>query len=1028
MVNRMKLPEYGRLVSLIPGGTIQFLDLAFDIKALGRLRTEFHESEQAESNGSHSRWALKCLTRSRDGDYYVDCQTDEPFFETLSTGSQVQGRPTYSVSPEKALEPFLGRWVPLPFFRSEAHLGAGQSRHRFGPTDWCRIKVVALDHPDDVGNTHKVAIAFDTHVQENIDIATASPDMGYPALSPGDMHEGAEFALFTQIKNIAWFLSLEWVNDWLLDIHLSMVRGKRPGQSVSEIDLPFRTEHLARYIAFLELLSNTGKIPRVRLIDPRKHSPVDVDLVLDIGNSRTIGMLLERRVGENLSLNNGTILELRDLANGTVRHSNTFSSGICFAKAHFGDDSYAYGAGRIRQSFDWPSAVRVGPEATRLASQSRRDQGETSMSSPKRYLWDTRPRLHQWSYAPDVENGVFDETPVNSGAFVGFINNGGWPLPSVQTAAQRGRLEVAATDPYPVTDPKFSRSSLMMFLLGEILAQALVQINSPAQRADRPTPDIPRRLRQLILTVPPAMPVSERKILMRWAQSAVDVIWSAQDWSDFGDDASDYRCKPIVRVSLDEASATQIVFVYNEIAEKFSGDSQQYFQVFGKVRPQYGDMPCLRIGSVDIGGGTTDAVVTTYQNDTAGSTSIIVPHQEFRESFNFAGDDLLKVVIEKYVLPELARNLTAVGLPVTMSELSRKLGKDIVGVSQRERNLRAQFTQQVLIPLGIRVLETMEKIPVEDLATSIIGIDGAEVFADSTNLDTLTRKFMGDLLGGNKVEHLCLSSWTFNFDLSAVAIALNAALSPYLSDLAEVIYLWDCDYLVLSGRPSCLPTIHSLLKKILPLSPSRIVPMSTYTVESWYPFWTPGGRIDDPKTTGVVGAMLASISEGNLMNFHFKTGKLRPASTTKFLGMMSIDKQIKTENLLFDGVNLASNEKEELSGNFEFAAPVYIGYRQMRAERWKTTPFYYVSFASQDAIERSIRHGVPYQISFTYTLDRMADRSYEESSEIEAEIKIEDVVARDGSMIPTSDIDIQMKSLWDEHGHWVDTGLFDIGR
>jgi len=1026
MANKIKLPEYGNLVSLIPGGTIQFIDFAFNAKDIGRLTTEFHESEQNTDNHGCSRWALKCLRRAHDGDYYVDCQNDEPFIEMSPQGREIQGRPTFSISPEKAIEPYLGKWVPLPFFRSEAQFAVNEQRHRYGPTDWARIKVVALPEPDELGNTHVAAIGFDTHIQDHIDVATASPEYGYPALSVSDMHEGAEFALFSQPKHNAWFLSLDWVTDWLLDLYLSMMRLKRPGRPVTPEDLPFRTEHLARYLGFLELLNMTGKVPRLRLIDPRKHAPVDVDLVLDIGNSRTIGMLLERRAGENLSLNNGSILELRDIAKGTERYKNTFSSAICFAKAHFGDDSYAQGSGRMRPSFTWPSAVRVGPEATRLAAMSRREQGETFMSSPKRYLWDVRTRLHQWSYAPDLENGIFEETPVNSGAFVGFINNSGWPLPSVQTSFAKLGPQQALDDPYPVTDPRFSRSSLMMFLLGEILSQALVQINSPAQRTDRPTPDIARRLRQITLTVPPAMPLSERKILLRWAQSAVDVIWNAQEWQDFAEDETDYRRKPSVRVSLDEASATQIVFVYNEIAEKFSGDSQQYFDVFGKVRARYGDSPCLRIASIDIGGGTTDTVVTTYVNDVAGSTNIIVPYQEFRESFNFAGDDLLKIVIEKFVIPEVAKNLSVNGLPTASSELSRKLGKDVVGVSQRDRNLRAQFTQQVLTPLGIKVLEALEKTAVEDLQSSLISIDGETVFGRNPGTDQVARRFFSDLLVGSQSSDLTLSEWVLSFDLGAVSVALNAAISPYLNDLSEVINLWDCDYLVLSGRPSCLPTIHALIRKTLPVGPARIVPMSNYVIESWYPFWAPGGRIDDPKTTGVVGAMLSSISEGNLMNFHFKTGNLRPASTIKFMGMMSIDKQIKTNNLLFDGANLEATTDEDFSGTFEFAAPMYIGYRQMKAERWKTTPAYYVSFASQQAIERSIRHGVPYKIFFTFHRDRQASQTYDDTGEYEGGIKIDEILARDGSMIPLSDIDIQTKSLWDEYGHWVDTGLFDL--
>jgi hypothetical protein len=63
----------------------------------------------------------------------------------------------------------------------------------------------------------------------------------------------------------------------------------------------------------------------------------------------------------------------------------------------------------------------------------------------------------------------------------------------------------------------------------------------------------------------------------------------------------------------DEATGTQIVFLYNEIKHNFQGDAALFFQVFGRVREGYGEAPCLRLASIDIGGGTTDLIIATYQ-------------------------------------------------------------------------------------------------------------------------------------------------------------------------------------------------------------------------------------------------------------------------------------------------------------------------------------------------------------------------------------------------------------------------------
>ena len=110
----------------------------------------------------------------------------------------------------------------------------------------------------------------------------------------------------------------------------------------------------------------------------------------------------------------------------------------------------------------------------------------------------------------------------------------------------------------------------MLFMLGEILTQALVTINSPATRARRELPNLPRRLRRLIFTVPTAMPVAEKRIFRRWVVWAVRVVWTALGWGQWytpkalvRGQSGDYRQSPQVRCDWDEASCSQLVLLYN---------------------------------------------------------------------------------------------------------------------------------------------------------------------------------------------------------------------------------------------------------------------------------------------------------------------------------------------------------------------------------------------------------------------------------------------------------------------------------
>jgi hypothetical protein len=1023
----LELPEYRKVVSIIPGGTMQFLDLGFNIRKLSRIKTEFLELE-IPGVPDRVNILLRCLTRSDDGEHYVDLQTGEPVVSPRTGKPDISIQPNYSVSVDKALAPFLGKWVPLPFFRSEGNVGNSEMRYRNGPTDWARCRLEALLEPDRQGNTHRLVIGFDTHVQSGIDVTTVTTDEGYASLAEMDMHDGAEFALVTQFKSYAWFLSLDWMRDWLKELFNDTLRRKFPKRTLRDTDFEYRNEHLARYIAFIEVLGSAEVIPKVKLTDPRRHTdPIDVDLVLDIGNSRTIGMLIEKRPGESISLDNGSVLELRDLSQPTTLHRDTFSSYVCFSRARFGDPhGYARGSGRYRPSFSWPSVVRVGPEAQRLAVGSRREEGQTSMSSPKRYLWDLKPRVQEWRYAPDPDDPTSPESPVNSGDFVGFVNNEGTPLHAFNSRKGRSLDFIRGQSPYPVTEPKFSRSSMMMFLISEIVSHALVQVNSPAQRNNRLNPDIPRRLRNIIFTTPPAMSVSERNLYEQWAEWALEVIWRALEWDERALATHDYRTKPVVRMKLDEASATQLVFVYNEIEKRFAGDSTQYLEIFGKPRQRYGGKPTLRVASIDIGGGTTDMVITTYLTESAGATNILIPHQEFREGFNVAGDDILKVVIENHLIPELIRYLAAHDPFVTREAVMRRLGRDAVDLTEKERNLRAQFAQQVLVPLAFSIFAKLGKLPVEDLPLfSTYQVDAREVLSLGLDVDPEVRRFIGRLITRPDAPAFDLMEWRPTVDLASVGTSITATLSPFLLDLGEVIKLWDCDFLVLSGRPSCLPSLRAILTKSPPVQPSRLIAMSEYEVESWYPFWTTlEGKIDDPKTTGVVGALLFTVSEGNLKNFHIRTASLKAASTIKYIGTMGGDKQIKDKFLLFSGKDVSQIPEEEITCTLPFQTQMFVGFRQMKVERWKTTPFYQLVFADQNAAERATRKG-PYQVTLSYSRRFDEDENPVLQAENEGVLRLVDVVDKEGSSVPKSDLVLFLKSLWEE-SHWLDTGLFEI--
>lgn len=1019
------LPRYKKLVSLVPGGPLQFLDLGFSLDQAPRLREEFWEYDEAGPEGKKV-WILRNLKADEEGHGYVDRQTGDPAVDPRSNRPV---EPLYAISAEKALEPFLDQWLPLPFLRLAPRHAGGETAFRHGPVNWCRARISRLSDAHPSGHTHTLTVAFDPAVEGE------KSDAHYAALSREDVTEGAEFGLASHIRDNAWFLQRDWVRNWIKDLYLGHLR-RHSRHPIREEALEHHVEHLARYLTLLKVLDRSGVVPRARVVDPSRLQPVQVDLVLDIGNSRTCGMLIERDESGAPNMSNGAVLELRDLTAPPNRYTEPFGSNLAFGIPSFGDpNDWSLMSNRRTPAFAWPSVVRVGPEARRIALRSRREEGQTSMSSPKRYLWDHAARRQEWRFCPETDDADAPELPVTAGAFVMHVNDRGTPLHVLERGPRDLFPALRGQSADPVTAPVFSRSSMMMFLLSEVIAQALVHVNSPAQRGDRANSDIPRQLRHIILTVPTAMSIAERRIFTRWAEWAVAIVWRSLGWD--GDDSRSvgFRAPPQIRCEWDEASTTQMVWLYNEVAEKFAGDIGAAFTALGRRRStgpaeDLEGRPNLRVASLDIGGGTTDLIITTYLDRTQGAAGVIEPRQEFREGFMVAGDDILKAVIEDHFISALRSALEAAGLADAGEFLARHLGKDYSGQAEHERTLRVQFVDQVAVPYGLRILGLAESTPLAETVGRSVTLRHDDVFtdpADAPRPEVL--RFIEEDAMRHGAAGFRLAELEVTVDLEQVATTITNVVAVYLNDLGEIIHRYGCDVLLLSGRPSCLPAVQAAVLRKAPVPVARCIPLNGYKVGHWYPFWTPGGRIADPKTTAVVGAALCALAEGSLRNFHFDTARLQPASTCRYMGEMTAEGQVLDAHLFFSGLDLDGTDEEEMTATLKFSAPIYIGFRQLPLQRWKATTFYHLGFSGQTAIQNA-RGRLPYDVTLTYRRDPRADpddtRGGLGGIRDEGAFFISEITGADGAPVRPLDLDLRLKTMREENGHWLDTGLLTI--
>ena len=973
------------LITLIPNSGIQFWDTPLDIDSLPRQQRTFWEEPLAGTPGPDGRQQVRLHELTADpetGEMMEPTSRDVPPAEE-----------TYGIGVRQALDMHAGRWVPLPYFQLLSRSSTGQEAHGHGPTNWVRARIVP--HPAaKPGRTHLLTVAFDTA------LLPQAPGSPYVAPSAEDSKTQQEFVFAPPSSNSVagpdnWFPAEAWVGDWLREMLIEMLTAARAGRALRPEDLSRACEHYARYQVMLALLDSAGALPRVQLLDVvsanRGYQPVAVDLVLDLGNARTCGILIEEHPGQGMNLSDSYPLALRDLSRPECLHDKPFDSRVEFSRASFGRDAVSRRSGRA-SAFAWPSPVRVGPEAVRLAGARLGNEGTTGLSSPKRYLWDTRPSTQGWRYNGRSVDGVTTDPPV-SGAFMALVSEDGAVL-----RQQRGQPAVRA---------RFSRSSVFTFMLAEILIQALCQMNAPGTRAQRRDADKPRQLRSLLLTMPPGMPVAEQHILRGRARAAVMLAWDMMGWTTTPQ-------PPRIVADLDEATATQLVWLHNEVTERLQGDANALVELVGRVRPDVG--ASLRVASIDIGGGTTDLMVSTY---VVQGGEAIVPRQDFRESFKIAGDDVLHRVITTVVLPAFAQALGAAGVADPRALLSRTLGQDQGGQSEPERHHRRLFVSMVLERLGIAVLRAYEGV--EGRATGIVldatvgEVLGSDLAGSARALDYLEAAAAAAGAAGFRVAAVPLSVGT-----AAIEPAVSAVLSTVLADLCEVVWAYDCDVLLLSGRPSRLRIVGDMVLGKAPVPPHRIVGMHRYRVGEKYPFRDAANRIDDPKTTAAVGAALCVQAEGRLRNFMLRTGRLAMRSTARYIGKMDNSGQIREENVLLRNLDLDGPPAQDVGFTMDFQTVAMLGFRQLPIARWTATPLYVMEFANPDNANRM-------ELPLRVTVKRSEIDPDAKDAEILRETFVVDgIVDAAGDTKQTSDVRLRLQTTDDPDGYWRDTGRLVI--
>ena len=982
------ITDFKQKITLIAESGIQFLDFAIAVQ-----ESQPRKFVRQTANGP----LLRITHDAASGRFLLPLQ-DGAAPEVV--------KPECSTTQAQSLELLNGIWLPVPVLRC-----APPRQFIGGPENWARMQVVALDKPDVEGHTHRVILAFDTQTVPD------DSDQAQLALTPSDANNGVGFALAWQNYELGEFLDLTWVDGWLREVFIQRA-AEQESRHDSDIKMALREfEYQAHYLNLLELLGTQLALTDMRLLTATLQEPVvNVDLILDVGNSHTCGILVEDHPDEVNGLKQTYELQLRDLSQPHRVYNEMFDSRVEFAEAHFGKKNFSVESGR-EEAFTWPSLTRVGREASRMALQRAGTEGTTGISSPRRYLWDEARYAAGWRFNRNDRAGA--EPQAIAEPLMTLINDEGEPL-----------WQIEEDERLPAFSAHYSRSSLMTFMLSELLAQAMMQMNSAAQRQKMPHSYAPRQLRHIILTLPSAMPKPEREIFRNRMQDAIGLVWKAMGWhpadapfDSVSDKAQSSRPVPDVQMEWDEATCGQMVYLFNETQVNFAGRAEAFFASMARPdRLRDANEPAgktLRIASIDIGGGTTDLAITHYAlDDGQGNNVKINPRLLFREGFKVAGDDILLDVIQLYVLPALHAALKQAGLANPDILLDKLFGYD--GRMDGFSTLRQQATLQLFIPLAQAVLERYESYDPLDVSAEIEALYG-ELLTQRPGaavLDYINGEVQRALGGQVAFDILQVPMVVSLSKLHGEFLSHRMAIVPALRSMAEVISLYSCDVLLLTGRPARFPGVQALFRHLQPLPGSRILSLEGYHTSDWYPF-NKMGRIDNPKSTAAVGAMLCLLAlDLRLSSFWFKAGDFQPYSTIRYLGMLDDNHALSSENVCYSEIDLDDPSwTPDRKSSFQIRGNVCLGFRQLDNDRWLASPLY--SLTINDAqLARKVAGDSILRV-------KLAVEPGSQSGSPERFV-LADARLDDGTRVPLSQLSLKLNTLSASGNanaqYWIDSG------
>ncbi|MBK7305339.1 MAG: virulence factor SrfB [Saprospiraceae bacterium] len=289
----------------------------------------------------------------------------------------------------------------------------------------------------------------------------------------------------------------------------------------------------------------------------------------------------------------------------------------------------------------------------------------------------------------------------------------------------------------------------------------------------------------------------------------------------------------------------------------------------------------------------------------------------------------------------------------------------------------------------------------------------------------------------------------FRFDLSdiqwtykkkIIADIVEKTFDSLIGKISALLSYYDCDIVLLSGRPSSLKPISDLFLKYYAISPNRLKSMNDYRVGRWYPhdrrypFIDGNGKFTNPKSIVTTGAMIGHIAQnGTLNGFGLDLTELKKKllPTTYFFGKLNDDSLKYLNTIISPDHNQATVDVSAL--------PFRLGVRQIDVSAYPSRPFihlilmitilktvFWVDLKKTNHLQIwCIRKLKKKRIKFLRGFPLKVKISRDRNVDIEKLI-LDEVSDRDGNSLPKNFFIMQVQSMSEIENFWLDSGIFSL--